>query len=45
MTDLATRIARLESHLARFRDSGILNLIAGQDVASDQWFETRSPVR
>jgi len=44
MTDLATRIARLESHLARFRDSGILNLIAGQDVASDQWFETRSPV-
>ena len=44
MTDLATRIARLDRHLARFRDSGILNLIAGQDVASDQWFETRSPV-
>ncbi|MEH7830209.1 5-carboxymethyl-2-hydroxymuconate semialdehyde dehydrogenase [Gemmobacter denitrificans] len=44
MTDLATHLARLETHLARFRDKGILNLIAGADVAGDQWFETRSPV-
>jgi len=44
MTDLATHQARLEPHLARFRSGGILNLIAGQDVAGDEWFETRSPV-
>ncbi|PLL12152.1 5-carboxymethyl-2-hydroxymuconate semialdehyde dehydrogenase [Tabrizicola sp. TH137] len=44
MTDLATQLARLDYHLARFRDHGILNLIGGQDVAGSDWFETRSPV-
>lgn len=44
MTDLATHLARLEGHLARFRAGGILNLIGGQDVAGETWFETRSPV-
>ncbi|CAG1010047.1 MAG: 5-carboxymethyl-2-hydroxymuconate semialdehyde dehydrogenase [Rhizobiaceae bacterium] len=44
MTDLATHLAKLDGHLARFRDSGILNLIAGRDVAGEAWFETRSPV-
>lgn len=44
MTDLTDRIARLEGHLARFRQEGIRNLIGGQDVAGPDWFETRSPV-
>ncbi|HHZ09118.1 MAG TPA: 5-carboxymethyl-2-hydroxymuconate semialdehyde dehydrogenase [Rhizobiales bacterium] len=44
MTDLATHLAKLDRHLARFRDTGILNLIAGRDVAGEGWFETRSPV-
>ena len=43
MTDLATHLAQLETHLARFRDKGILNLIGGQDVAGASTFETRSP--
>ena len=43
-TTLATHLATLDRHLARFRDTGILNLIAGQDVAGTDWFETRSPV-
>ena len=44
MTDLTDRIAKLEGHLARFRQEGIRNLIGGQDVAGPDWFETRSPV-
>lgn len=44
MTDLATHITKLDGHLARFRDKGILNLINGKDVASKATFETRSPV-
>lgn len=44
MTDLATHQAKLAVHLARFREGGILNLIDGQDVAGEDWFETRSPV-
>jgi len=45
MTDLATRLAQLETHLARFRDSGIQNLIGGRSVpGSGGTFETRSPV-
>jgi 5-carboxymethyl-2-hydroxymuconic-semialdehyde dehydrogenase len=44
MTDLATHLAKLDTHLARFRSGGILNLIDGQDVAGDATFETRSPV-
>ena len=44
MTDIASQMAKLDIHLARFRDRGILNLIAGQDIAAEDWFETRSPV-
>jgi 5-carboxymethyl-2-hydroxymuconic-semialdehyde dehydrogenase len=45
MTDLATHLARLDGHLARFRSAGILNLIGGQDrPGSGGWFDTRSPV-
>ena len=45
MSDLDTRLAQLDAHLARYRDRGILNLIGGQDVAgSGGSFETRSPV-
>ena len=45
MTDLATHQAKLETHLARFRDTGILNLIGGRSVAgSGGSFQTRSPV-
>ena len=45
MSDLSTHLARLEGHLARFRDKGILNLIGGEDAAgSGGTFQTRSPV-
>ena len=44
MNDLATHLAKLDGHLARFRDKGILNLIAGQDVPGEEWFDTHSPV-
>ncbi len=44
MTDLAAHQAKLATHLARFRDGGILNLIDGQDQGGADWFETRSPV-
>ncbi|MCA0202736.1 MAG: 5-carboxymethyl-2-hydroxymuconate semialdehyde dehydrogenase [Proteobacteria bacterium] len=45
MSDLAARLSQLDSHLARYRPGGILNLIGGQDVAgSGGSFETRSPV-
>ena len=44
MTDLATHLAKLDAHLARFRDKGIMNLIDGQDIAGQQSFETCSPV-
>ena len=44
MTDLATHLTKLGTHLARFHETGIANLINGQDVAAADWFETRSPV-
>ncbi|GAB4271219.1 MAG: 5-carboxymethyl-2-hydroxymuconate semialdehyde dehydrogenase [Pararhodobacter sp.] len=45
MTDVATRLAQLDTHLARFRDGGILNLIGGEDRPGGAGtFETRSPV-
>jgi 5-carboxymethyl-2-hydroxymuconic-semialdehyde dehydrogenase len=44
MSDLETHLSKLETYLARFRDSGILNLIAGKDVPSSDTFETRSPI-
>jgi 5-carboxymethyl-2-hydroxymuconic-semialdehyde dehydrogenase len=43
MTDLPTHLAKLNSHLGRFRDHGIANLINGQDVRGAT-FATRSPV-
>jgi 5-carboxymethyl-2-hydroxymuconic-semialdehyde dehydrogenase len=44
MSDLSTHLAKLEAHLAHYREKGILNLISGQDVATSATFETRSPV-
>jgi len=44
MSALDHHLSRLDGHLARFRDTGILNLIGGQDVSGPDWFETRSPV-
>ncbi len=45
MSDLADHPARLQDYLARFRQNGIANLIAGEDVAGEASFETRSPRR
>ncbi len=44
MSDLGAHRAKLAGHLARFADTGILNLIGGQDMDAEAWFETRSPV-
>lgn len=45
MTTLATHLAKLDQHLDRFRQDGILNLINGKSVAGQGGtFETRSPV-
>lgn len=45
MTALEKNLAKLEDHLARFRDTGILNLIGGETVpGSGGTFQTRSPV-
>ncbi|KIC22748.1 MULTISPECIES: 5-carboxymethyl-2-hydroxymuconate semialdehyde dehydrogenase [unclassified Leisingera] len=46
MSDLTTNIETLKSHLARFRETGILNLIGGESrpAASSNTFETSSPV-
>ena len=45
MTVLDDNIAKLSGYLARFRDAGILNRIAGQDVAgSAGTFQSTSPV-
>jgi len=45
MTVLETRVSQLDTHLARFRQTGIMNRIAGQDKSgSAGQFETRSPV-
>jgi 5-carboxymethyl-2-hydroxymuconic-semialdehyde dehydrogenase len=45
MTDLTTHLAALDGHLRRFRESGILNLIDGEDRAGGGGsFETTSPV-
>lgn len=44
MSELSTHLAKLDRHLARYRDTGILNMIGGQDVAVSKTFETRSPV-
>jgi 5-carboxymethyl-2-hydroxymuconic-semialdehyde dehydrogenase len=45
MSILNDNIAKLDAHLARFRKNGILNRVAGQDVAGSKGtFETTSPV-
>ena len=44
MSDLSTHLAKLETHLARYHETGILNLIGGKDTAGSSTFETRSPV-
>ncbi|MCX2721099.1 5-carboxymethyl-2-hydroxymuconate semialdehyde dehydrogenase [Roseibium salinum] len=46
MTDLNSHLEKLETHLARFRQTGIMNLIGGQSVpaASGETFQTVSPV-
>ncbi|WP_291729128.1 5-carboxymethyl-2-hydroxymuconate semialdehyde dehydrogenase [Leisingera sp. F5] len=46
MSDLTTNIETLNSHLTRFRGTGILNLIGGESrlAASGATFETASPV-
>lgn len=44
MVSVQERIAELDGHLARFRETGVVNLINGQDVASSDWFDTHSPV-
>jgi len=45
MTDLATHLTKLDGYLARFKDTGIQNRIAGEDrPGSGGTFETISPV-
>jgi 5-carboxymethyl-2-hydroxymuconic-semialdehyde dehydrogenase len=45
MSALNDNIAKLDGYLGRFRESGILNRIAGQDIAgAGGTFETTSPV-
>ena len=45
MSALEDNIAKLDGHLARFRDGGILNRVAGEDrLGSGGTFETVSPV-
>jgi 5-carboxymethyl-2-hydroxymuconic-semialdehyde dehydrogenase len=44
MSDLSTHLVKLETHLARYRENGILNLIDGKDATATETFETRSPV-
>ncbi|HMB47311.1 MAG TPA: aldehyde dehydrogenase family protein, partial [Afifellaceae bacterium] len=46
MADLKSNLRDLERHLARFRETGILNQIAGEPspAASGATFQTRSPV-
>ena len=46
MSDLATNIAKAETYLARYADSGILNRIGGQDcpAISGETFDNHSPV-
>ncbi|NDW47178.1 5-carboxymethyl-2-hydroxymuconate semialdehyde dehydrogenase [Ruegeria sp. PrR005] len=45
MSDLSTRLAALDNHLARFRENGIANRIGGRDLpGSGGTFDTASPV-
>ena len=46
MTDLIRNLAKLDGHLARFRDAGVLNHIAGRarPARAGESFQTLSPV-
>ena len=46
MSDLQTNIEKLNGYLARFKDTGVLNRIGGQDLPanSGKTFENHSPV-
>ncbi|MDQ2091837.1 5-carboxymethyl-2-hydroxymuconate semialdehyde dehydrogenase [Marimonas arenosa] len=46
MSDLDANIAKAEAYLARYKDTGVLNRIAGEDrpAASGQTFDNASPV-
>ena len=46
MNDLDANLKKLDSHLGRFRESGVLNQIAGEPkpAAAGKWFKTASPV-
>lgn len=44
MTDLTTNLDALNRHLARFRETGIQNLIGGKDTSTAATFDTCSPV-
>lgn len=44
MSVLEQHLEKLEGHLERFRNNGIVNLINGEDVASSNEFENHSPV-
>ena len=46
MNDLNANLKKLDSHLGRFRESGVLNQIAGEPkpAAAGKWFKTASPV-
>ena len=41
---LQTHLQKLDRHLERFRDKGVLNLIGGEDVSGSETFQTHSPV-
>jgi 5-carboxymethyl-2-hydroxymuconic-semialdehyde dehydrogenase len=44
MADLDDNVARAEQYLARFRTSGVLNRIGGEDASAAKTFTTISPV-
>ncbi|MFN3260583.1 MAG: 5-carboxymethyl-2-hydroxymuconate semialdehyde dehydrogenase [Pikeienuella sp.] len=43
MSALEVNLAKAETHLARFRESGVRHRIGGADVAGADWFDTTSP--
>lgn len=46
MSDLKANLTKLDSHLRRFRETGVLNQIGGEQkpASAGQWFKTASPV-
>lgn len=43
MSALEVNLAKAETHLARFRDSGVRHRIGGADAGGADWFDTTSP--